>query len=70
MFSHYRFFHPGGVKARPKTFKTEEIANAWALNHGLKEGQYYLKRVKRNKKFQVVGYNGKNKDIANKENNS
>jgi len=52
--SHYRFFHPTGGKARPRTFKTEESANAWALNHGLKEGQYCLKSVKRGKKLQVV----------------
>lgn len=55
----YKFFHPGVKKHRPKTFKTEEGANEWALNHGLKPGQYYLKKVKRNKKFQVMTQNGK-----------
>jgi len=52
--SHYHFFHPSGVKARPKTFKTEESANAWALKNGLKESKFCLKRAKRGKKFQVV----------------
>lgn len=52
-------------KKRPKTFKTEESAHAWALKHGLKPEQYYLKKVKRNKKFQIVMYNGKDKNIAN-----
>lgn len=67
--SHHRFFHPGIKKNKPKTFKTEEAANSWALNRGLKEGQYYLKRVKRGKKLQVVACNGKDKNTANKENN-
>ncbi len=49
----YRFFHPIN-KHRPKTFKTEDAAHAWALNHGIKKGAYSLKRVKRNKKFQIV----------------
>ena len=40
-------------KKRPKTFKTEESANLWALNHGLKPEEYYLKKVKKNKKFQI-----------------
>lgn len=66
----YRFFHPGLKKNRPKTFKTEEAANAWALSRGMKPGQYYLKKVKRNKKFQVVVYNGKNKNSANKKSNA
>jgi len=69
--SHYHFFHPcTNKKNRPKTFKTEESANAWVRKYGLKKEQYYLKKVKRNKKFQVVRYNGKNKDITNKEGNS
>lgn len=50
----YRFFHTKLKKNRPKTFKTEDAANAWALSRGIKLGQYYLKKVKRNKKFQVV----------------
>lgn len=66
----YYFFHPALAKRkRPKTFKTEETANAWALNHGLKPGQYYLKKVKRNRKFEIVMYNGKNKNNSGKENN-
>lgn len=46
-------------KSKPKTFKTEESANAWATNHGLKPEQYCLKKVKKNKKFQIVMRNGK-----------
>lgn len=58
--SQYRFFHPGpDKKNRPKTFKTEEAANAWALKNGLRTEQYNLKKVKRGKKFQIVVYNGK-----------
>lgn len=57
-------------KPKPKTFKTEDSANAWALEHGLKPEQYYLKKVKRNKKFQIVMYNGTDKNTANKENNA
>lgn len=49
----YRFFHP--IKRyRPKTFKTEEAAHTWALNHGIKQGEYKLKKAKKNKKFQIV----------------
>ena len=49
----YNFFHPTLVKRkRLKTFKTEEAANAWALNHGFKPEQYYLKSVKDNKRIQ------------------
>ncbi len=62
----YYFFHPTLVKRkRPKTFKTEEAANDWASNHGLKPEEYWLKSVKHNKKFQIVGYNGENKNSAN-----
>lgn len=57
---HYRFFHPGIRKHRPKTFKTEESAHQWASKHGLKKEQYYLKSAKKGKKFQVVRYNEKN----------
>jgi hypothetical protein len=60
----YSFFHPGIKKHRPKTFKTEESANAWALNHGLKPEQYYLKQVKKGKKFQIMMQDGKNKNTA------
>ena len=51
---HYSYFHPSAKKNRPKTFKTEGAAKAWALSNGLKEGQYSLKKAKRRKKFQVV----------------
>ena len=50
----YDFFHPKKKENRPKTFKTEEAAKAWAKDHGLKPEQYSLKKVKRNKKFQIV----------------
>lgn len=67
---HYNFFHPGiKRKKRPKTFKTEESAHAWALNHGLKPEEYYLKLVKKGKKFQIVAYNGKDKNTVNKKSN-
>ena len=67
----YYFFHPTLVKRRrSKSFKTEEAANAWALNHGLKPEDYYLEKVKRNKKFQIVKYNGKNKNNINKKSDS
>jgi hypothetical protein len=56
----YRFFHPGVKKNRPRTFKTEEAANKWALEHNLSLEQYYLKKAKRNKKFQIVIKNGQN----------
>ncbi len=53
--SHYKFFHTGTKrKNRPKTFKIEEAANEWALKQGLKPEQYFLKKVKKNKKFQIV----------------
>ncbi len=52
--SQYEFFHPGLKKHRPKTFKTEDSAHRWALQHALKPGQYSLKKVKHNKKFQIV----------------
>ncbi len=51
---HYPYFHRIRKKHRPKTFKTEEAANAWALKQGLKPNQYYLKNVKRSKKFQII----------------
>ena len=51
---HYSYFHGIRKKNRPKTFKTEEAANVWALKQGLKPEQYSLKNVKHNKKFQVV----------------
>ena len=55
---HHSYFHGIGKKNRPKTFKTEEAANAWALKQGLKPGQYHIKKVKHNKKFQVVAREG------------
>ena len=67
--SHYRFFHPKPNKNRPKTFKTEEAANARALKNGLKTEEYYLKKVKHENKFQIVMRNGKDKNTANKKNN-
>lgn len=55
----YCFFHPGlNEKKRPKTFKSEGAANSWASSHGLNPGQYSLKRVKRDKRFQIVRNNG------------
>lgn len=50
----YRFFHPVAVPHRPKSFASEELANKWAIEKGLKAGEYSLKRVKRNKRFEVV----------------
>ncbi len=60
--SHYKFFHPGIKKHRPKTFKTEEAANSWALQHGFRSKQYHLKSVKHNEKFQIVMEDGQNKN--------
>lgn len=54
----YAFFHPVKKKSRPKTFKTEESAHVWASKNGLKSGQYSLKKVKKNKKFQILVKNG------------
>lgn len=39
-------------KSRPKTFKTEKAANEYAKSLGIKS--YELKKVKKDKKFQVV----------------
>ena len=65
---HYRYLHPGIKKPnRPKTFKTEETAKKWASDHGLKLNEYSLNKVKKNKKFQVVIENGKNKNIVSKK---
>lgn len=64
---HHSYFHGIGKKNRPKTFKTEEAANALALEQGLKPKQYYLKNVKRSKKFQIMVYDEKNKNAADKE---
>jgi len=51
---HYKYFHPQIGKTRPKTFKTEAAANAWALSRGLKGGQYHLEKAKKGKKFKVA----------------
>ena len=51
---HYSYFHPSAGKRRPKTFKTEDAAKAWALSMELKEGQYCLEKAKKGKKFKVV----------------
>ena len=59
--NHYKFFHSGVKKNRPKTFKTEEAANEWALRNKLKPDEYYLKSVKRNKKFQIEKLDKKTK---------
>jgi len=66
---HYYSFHPSIKKHRPKTFKTEESANLWASDHGLKPEQYELKKVKHNKRFQIMVKDGKNKNTINKKNN-
>jgi hypothetical protein len=50
----YLFFHPADVDHRPKSFASEELANKWASGQGLKQGEYSLKRVKHNKRFEVV----------------
>ena len=50
----YRFFHPVEEPHRPKSFASEELATKWASSQGLKAGEYSLKRVKRNKRFEVV----------------
>ena len=65
-YRHYNYFHRIKKKNRPKTFKTEESAHAWASRHNLKPEQYYLRKTKRNKKFQVVMYDRKDKNIADK----
>jgi len=50
----YRFFHPTDADHRPKSFASEELAKKWAGDQGLKAGEYSLKRVKRDKRFEVV----------------
>ena len=47
----YHFFHPI-ARVRPKTFKTEQAAHAWAKAHDIKD--YSLKKVKKDRKFQIV----------------
>lgn len=49
----HKFFLKGVNKTnRPKTFKTEEAANAYAKENGIKS--YSLKKVKKDLKFQIV----------------
>ena len=50
----YKFFHPSKKTNRPKTFVSESQAKEWAKLKGLKEGEYTLKSVKHNKRFQIV----------------
>jgi len=49
----HHFFHPSKRK-RAKTFKTEQSAHNWAKEHGISKEKYSLKRVKKDKKFQIV----------------
>jgi len=51
---HYRNSNSVIKSSRPKTFKTEEGAKAWAEKNKLKTEQYSLKPAKNNKKFIVV----------------
>ncbi len=53
MPAHRDFFHPM-ARNRPKTFKTEEAAHAWAAKQGMNPGQYVLEKAKRNRKFKIV----------------
>ena len=52
--SQYTFFHKVEKIHRPKSFASEELANKWATEQGLKAGQYTLKKVKHNKRFEIV----------------
>ncbi len=50
---HYFYFHPKINKVRgARTFKSEESANKWAKENGIAD--YTLKKIKCNKKFQIV----------------
>ena len=40
-------------KKRPKSFRTENAAHAWAEKHKLRKDKYTLIKVKKGKKFQV-----------------
>ena len=51
-FKHKRFTSPVKKINGPKTFKTEEAANKWAAEKGIKG--HSLKKVKKDKKFQIV----------------
>jgi len=52
--SQYKFFHRVEKINRPKSFASEELANKWAAENGVKTGQYTLKKVKHNKRFEIV----------------
>ena len=55
--NHEKFFQ-GVVRARrPRTFNTEEAANKYAETH--KIGAFELKKVKKNKRFQIVSKESK-----------
>ena len=41
-------------RVRPKTFRTEEAAKTYAKENKLEESAYSLKKVKNNKRFQIV----------------
>ena len=57
-------YNPNKKKNRPKTFFREENANKYAKEHGIKN--YFLKKVKKDKKFQIVEVeNGKDKNKIN-----
>lgn len=46
---------------RPKTFKTEEGARAWAEKNKLKPEQYTIEKAKRNKRFMAIVKQGNDK---------
>lgn len=48
----YHILHKGINLPRPKTFGSEEAAHNWAKLH--KVEHYTLKKVKRDKRFQIV----------------
>ena len=51
----YRKTNQGLVKKHgPKTFKTEESAHKWAVEHKLDNGKYTLVPAKKRKKFKIV----------------
>jgi len=50
---HYGYFHNLKTPNRPKTFKTEDAANARAKRDGLKDSEYVLVKVKKGKKFKI-----------------
>jgi|APIni6443716594_1056825.scaffolds.fasta_scaffold135372_3 hypothetical protein len=52
--SQYKFFHKTEKIHRPKTFASEALATKWAGEQGLKAGQFTLKKVKHNKRFEIM----------------